>query len=93
MNRFLTTRRLNKVGVKPVTFLENPPRYCSFILTLWEERSQDPAAPPVWRFRLEIARTGERRGFATLKDVMVYLEDHMCDGDRTKAEGDNQHTY
>ena len=72
-----------------MTFLENPPRYCTFVLTLWEERSVDSAKPVVWRFRLEIPRTGQQRGFATFKEMTAFLEDQMCDGDETKLPSKN----
>ncbi len=56
---------------------EKPPRYRSYLLTFWEERSQDPAAPAVWRFRLEDPRTGERRGFADLEALRAALEEEL----------------
>jgi len=71
--------------VKQVTFLENSPRYHTYVLTLWEERSLDPTKPAVWRFRLEIPRTGQIRGFATFEGMTAFLEDQMCDDDETKS--------
>ena len=53
---------------------DKPPRYRSYLLMFWEERSQDPAATAVWRFRLEDPRTGKRRGFADLEALMAVLE-------------------
>ena len=58
-----------------MNFSKKPPRYHIFLLTLWEERSQDLAKAAVWRFRLEIPRSGERRGFATLEELMAFLEE------------------
>jgi hypothetical protein len=69
-----------------VNFFEKPPRYHTFLVTLWEERSQDPAKPAVWRFRLEIAGTGERRGFATFKEMVVFLEEQMRGGNEAKKQ-------
>lgn len=51
-----------------------PPRYYTFLLTLWEERDQDPNSPVVWRFRLEDPRTGQQRGFASLESLVAALE-------------------
>lgn len=75
-----------KSRIKTVTFLENSPRYHTFVLTLWEDRSLDPATPAVWRFRLEIASTGERRGFATFKEMVVFLEEQMLDENQAKKQ-------
>jgi hypothetical protein len=72
--------------VKPMAFLENSPRYCTVVLTLWEERSVDPARPAEWRFRLEVPSTGERRGFATFKEMVVFLEEQMSDGNEAKKQ-------
>jgi hypothetical protein len=58
-----------------------PPRYHTFLLTIWEERNQDPNSPRVWRFRLEDPRTGQQRGFANLKALVTALEQEMVDGD------------
>ena len=60
-----------------MSVMEEPPRYRTYLLTLWEERSRDPEAPVVWRFRLEDPRTGERRGFADLEALMEGLEREM----------------
>ena len=51
-----------------MAIFDTPPRYRTYLLTVWEERSHDPAAHVVWRFRLEDPRTGERRGFAGARD-------------------------
>jgi hypothetical protein len=53
---------------------DQPPRYRIFLLTLWEERTRNPALPPVWRFRLEDPRTGKQRGFAGLEALAATLE-------------------
>ena len=58
--------------------LDRPPRYRSYLLTFWEERSQDPAIPPAWRFRLEDPRTGQRRGYAGLEALVAALEREMA---------------
>jgi len=67
-----------------VNFSEEPPRYHTFLLTLWEERSQDRALSAVWRFRLASPRTGEQSGFATLEELTAFLEEQMYGGNKTK---------
>jgi hypothetical protein len=60
-----------------MAIFEEPPRYRSYLLTFWEEQSQDPAASAVWRFSLEDPRTGRRRGFADLEALIAALEQEM----------------
>ena len=48
-------------------FFDKPPRYRSYLLTFWEERSHDSGVPTQWRFSLEDPHSGTRRGFATLE--------------------------
>jgi hypothetical protein len=44
--------------------------YCSYLLRLWLE----PDDPPAWRAMLESPANGERRGFASLESLFVFLE-------------------
>jgi hypothetical protein len=60
-----------------MAIFDKPPRYRSYLLTFWEERSQDPAAYALWRFSLEDPRTGQRRGFADLETLIAALEREM----------------
>ena len=46
-------------------------RYTSYLLRLWQAESQGEL---VWRASLESPGTGERQGFAGLKDLFDYLE-------------------
>lgn len=62
-----------------MTIFYNPPRYRTFLLTLWEERGRDPDSPVVWRFRLEDPRTGQQHGFASLETLVAALEQEMED--------------
>jgi hypothetical protein len=55
-----------------------PPRYRTYLLTMWEERSQDPALPAVWRFRLEDPHSGQQRGFADVEALVAALEGEMA---------------
>ena len=65
---------------------ERPPRYQSYLLTVWEERNLDPSLPVAWRFSLEDAHTGQRRGFAGLEALVAALQQEMA-GDRTRGQG------
>ncbi len=57
---------------------DKAPRYRSYLLTLWEERSRDPKVPEVWRFSLEDPGTGQRRGFDGLEALVAALEQEMA---------------
>jgi len=59
---------------------ERPPRYWSYLLTMWEERNVDPDRPVTWRFSLQDARTGQRRGFAGLEALVAALQQEMAEG-------------
>jgi hypothetical protein len=64
-----------------VNTYDRPPHYRTYLLTAWEERSRDPDVPAAWRFRLEEARTGRQRGFASLEVLTAFLRAEL-DGDR-----------
>lgn len=51
--------------------VKQPPGYLSYLLRLWQSGSRDSA---VWRASLENPMTGERLGFATLKELFIFLE-------------------
>jgi hypothetical protein len=46
-------------------------RYLSYLLRLWQVRSEGEL---VWRASLESAHTGERKGFANLDDLFDFLQ-------------------
>lgn len=48
-------------------------RYYSYLLRLWETTDGNL---PVWRAMLELPATGEKRSFASLDELFVYL---MCE--------------
>lgn len=50
---------------------ENKPGYFSYLLRLWETTDGERR---VWRASLEYPTTGQRRGFASLADLLAYLE-------------------
>ncbi len=62
-----------------MTIFDQPPPYRSYLLTLWQERSQDSDRPGVWRFNLVDPRTNQRRGFASLEALVVALRQEMAD--------------
>ena len=51
--------------------------YRSFLLRLWQVDTEGKRA---WRFSLENSATGERRGFANLGELLVFLLNEVCDG-------------
>ena len=57
--------------------LDRPPQYRSYLITFWEERSQEPDPAAEWRFSMEDPRTGTRRGFATLGALVTALEQEI----------------
>lgn len=50
-----------------------------YVLRLWLERGFGDGAPADWRFSLEDPHTGVLRGFGSLFDLTVFLEDSMTD--------------
>ncbi len=65
---------------------EKPPRYRSYLFTMWEERGTNESSPAMWRFGLEDARTGQRRGFARLDALVAALQQEMA-GDPVEERG------
>ena len=57
-----------------VILLPKPPRYRSYLLTIWEEQNWDLSVPVVWRFSLEDPHTGQRHGFVGLEEEAVFLQ-------------------
>lgn len=56
--------------------------YLSYLLRLWQT---DDGGKQIWRASLESPGTGERRGFASLKDLFDFLES------QTESRQDGQH--
>jgi len=69
-----------------MTPFDKPPRYRSYLLTFWEERSLDAETPEVWRFSLQDPRTGQRRAFASLEALVAALEREMEDTNSLQNE-------
>jgi hypothetical protein len=45
----------------------------TFVVRIWEERRDVADALPTWRGRVDDVRTGLRRYFTTLDDLVTYL--------------------
>jgi len=45
----------------------------TFVVRIWEERREVADALPTWRGRVDDVRTGLRRYFTTLEDLVAYL--------------------
>jgi hypothetical protein len=56
-------------------------RYLSYLLRLWETQSEGAL---VWRASLESALTGERQGFASLADLIAFLEQETAPAAKDK---------
>jgi hypothetical protein len=48
-------------------------RSFTFVVRIWEERRDVADALPTWRGRVDEVRTGVRRYFTTLEDLVSYL--------------------
>jgi hypothetical protein len=81
-DQYTTTHCWPKAGLL-VNNYDRPSTHRSYLLTVWEERSTESDTPSAWRFRLEEARTGQRRGFASLEALIVFLQAELFD-DRTE---------
>jgi hypothetical protein len=52
--------------------------YRTFLVTSWQERSQDPDLSPVWRFAWG-AHTDQWRAFATLEGLVDALKQELSE--------------
>jgi hypothetical protein len=53
-------------------------QYLSYMLRLWQASTGDPPHdPPLWRASLESPQTGGRLGFASLGDLLDFLEEEI----------------
>ena len=69
-----------------MAIFDKPPRYRSYLLTFWEERSRDPDAPVVWRFSLKDPHSGRRHGFAGLEEMVAFLQTKLGDGEEKQSD-------
>lgn len=54
---------------------DTAPRHSSYILRLWETRTESAGEPPAWRFSLEDLQKGKRYGFANMEMLVAFLDD------------------
>ena len=59
--------------IKENIMFETPPRYHTFVLRIWEERSSE-GETAVWRFSLHNAEESHRIGFNSLEELTNYLQ-------------------
>jgi hypothetical protein len=60
-----------------MTDAAKPPAYRSYLLRLWEERSEQPAMV-AWRCSLEDPLTNQRHGFGSLDALMDWLKAELA---------------
>lgn len=54
--------------------------YYAYLLRCWREKPQAHLAhQSVWRFSLQDARTRQRRSFASLDELIAFLENNLLD--------------
>lgn len=64
---------------------EKTPRYQSYIVRCWQERSAHAGREiMVWRFSLQNPRTNQRHGFDTLEALLVSLQAELDKADRDR---------
>jgi hypothetical protein len=54
----------------------------AFLIRLWQVNDQPHSA---WRASVQDPHTGERRGFADLKELFVFLEEQTNNADQPSA--------
>jgi len=74
----------NRKGTRTQQGTREQPDYISFMLRLYRA---DDDGKPVWRMSLEPSLAGERRGFASLDDLVEFLRQQMG---TTQATGNDE---
>ena len=54
-------------------------RYHAYLLRTWQEEPDALKRSGGWRFSLQDTATGERRGFASLDDLITHLRAEMAE--------------
>ena len=70
--------------------IRNHSNYTAYMLRIWQEERN---GRPVWRASLETPGSGERRAFASLTELLAFLETDMeseLEPAQTKLEGQIQ---
>jgi hypothetical protein len=53
---------------------EQPPSYRIYLLTVWQEHSQEETPDHGWRFHLTDPQTGDRYGFTTPEALLAAIQ-------------------
>ena len=61
--------------------------YYAYLLRLWRVNT---GPSTVWHASLEDSRTGERKGFADLQSLLVFLEEQIGSADRGSDDDKGQ---
>ena len=56
-----------------------PSPYHAYVLHCWKETSLTPHEQPIWRFSLQDARSRQQRSFASLRELIYFLENSLLD--------------
>ena len=56
-----------------------PSPYHAYVLRCWQEKPQAHLDQSVWRFSLQDARTRQRRSFASMGELIAFLENNLLD--------------
>lgn len=67
--------------------MDRKKKYRSYLLRLWLE---DTDGKQVWRISLENPFSGERRGFASLKDLCAYLNEKVQEENEKQEVSDEK---
>ena len=59
--------------IKETVMFNTPPRYHTFVLRIWEERSGE-GDTAVWRYSLHNTDESSRIGFNSMEDLTSYLQ-------------------
>jgi hypothetical protein len=71
---------------KAMSTFDKPPKYKAYLLRFWEERSQQMALPPLWRFSLQDPHTGHRHGFPNLEALVAFLRVELNDAQEQEQD-------
>jgi hypothetical protein len=55
--------------------------YQAFLLRFWAEADADPKHQTIWRFSLEDPHTRVQLGFASLAELIFFLEERIMNSD------------
>ena len=53
-----------------MTTPDKPPRYRTYLVSMWEERSDNGCTAQQWRFTLEDPWSGQRRAFVSMQGLV-----------------------